>query len=564
MDTFFNRRDISEFSLNPIGTQTDEIAGGRSSKVEWKGDWLGGAVRTEYGWSAEFAIPFAILNYNLENTVFGINFKRYQSRTKENSWWADVTPKNLPEEMGTLQGLKLPSAEISEKKAWTLMPFLLAGKNIPDKDGDIKDTLWTGGVDIRYQPRSDLTGVVSLNPDFSQVEKAVTDISFSYSEKAVEDNRPFFAEGLDYFADNEYFYSNRIADFDYGGKGFGRVGKTNFGILATSAPDDRYDGAGRATYEFNDTHSGAIAITSTKQNIYDNLLALAQFDGRQTSGLEYSLDVAMTDTQNVEADEINEGQGNLIKGTLGWKSEYWYLKTYADTYDAEYFPALALLDDDVRGTWSTSITTGYYREQSDYFWRAVDTYAGFKYRETDDGLLQTRKWFGGAGVEFQNEIRTSFYAEDGPYRKATDIPGEFEDTVNQDRYYSTAVDFNTRSSIFSFGCQYDWGRLGGGDYDYWSAYSWWRPVNPVYLNLSYEQTDSFGTSEQVVVVGSWEITPENSLGARYIYYDDEDGDEEYFRIAYGRKARKGFDIFVVYNKEPFLDEQYSIKFVMTF
>ena len=65
MDTFFNRRDITVFSLNPLGTQTDKIAGGRSSKVEWKGDWLGGAVQTEYGWSAEFAIPFAILNFHV-------------------------------------------------------------------------------------------------------------------------------------------------------------------------------------------------------------------------------------------------------------------------------------------------------------------------------------------------------------------------------------------------------------------------------------------------------------------------------------------------------------------
>jgi len=62
LDTFFNRRDISAFSINPLGTQSDEIAGGRSTKIQWKGDWQGAAVRTDYGWSAEFAIPFSILN----------------------------------------------------------------------------------------------------------------------------------------------------------------------------------------------------------------------------------------------------------------------------------------------------------------------------------------------------------------------------------------------------------------------------------------------------------------------------------------------------------------------
>ena len=193
LDTFFNRRDISEFSLNPGGTQSDEIAGGRSSKIEWKGDWLGAAVRTEYGWSAEFAIPFDILNYTDGDTVFGVNFKRYQSRTREYSYWADVTPQGLVEEMGQLTGLALPS--LKAKKPWTFMPFVLAGKNIPDKEGEAQASLLTAGIDMRYQPRPDLTGMLALNPDFSQVEDAVTNISFSYTEKALNDNRPFFAEG---------------------------------------------------------------------------------------------------------------------------------------------------------------------------------------------------------------------------------------------------------------------------------------------------------------------------------------------------------------------------------
>ena len=568
LDTFFNRRDISEFSLNPLGTQNDDIAGGRSAKIEWKGDWLGAAARTDYGWSAEFAIPFAILNYQQDSTIFGINFKRYQSRTKEYIWWADVTPKNLPEEMGQLQGLKLPSIAASERKSWTFMPYVLGGKNIPDKEGEIQDSLFTGGIDIRYQPRPDLTGVLSLNPDFSQVETAVTDISFSYTEKAVDDNRPFFVEGGRYFSDSddEYFYSNRVADFNFGGKGFGRFGNTKFGVLATSAPDDRYDAVGRLLQELNDTHSAIATLTATHQNTFDNALAVAQFKGSrtQTSTVEYALDAAITDTSDVQESDIPEGQGTHFKGMLGWKSDYWYLKTNLDKYDVDYFPALALLDDDLPGTWAGSYTGGYYREQSEHFWRVIDSYAGFKYRETDDNQLQERKWFFGGSVEFEKQIRTSIYLEEGPYRPVTDVRGVFEDYTNQDRYYSTAVDFNTRSSVYSFGVQYDWGQLGGGDYNYIAGYAWWRPIQQVYLNLTSERTDSFGIYKQTVLVGSWEITPEDSIGARYIFYDSDDGKDEYFRVAYGRKARKGLDIFAVYDKGPSNDAEYSLKLVYTF
>ena len=65
------------------------------------------------------------------------------------------------------------------------MPFVLGGKNIADKEGEVRDSLVTAGMDMRYQPRPNLTGIFSVNPDFSQVEDAVTDISFSYTEKEI-------------------------------------------------------------------------------------------------------------------------------------------------------------------------------------------------------------------------------------------------------------------------------------------------------------------------------------------------------------------------------------------
>jgi hypothetical protein len=561
LDTFFNRRDISEFSLNPLGTQSDEIAGGRSAKVEWKGDWRGAAMRTEFGWSAEFAIPFAILNYKQTDTRFGANFVRYQSRTREYSYWADITPRGLVEEMGQLTGLVLPSS--SEKKAWTFMPFLLAGKNIPNKTGDIEDTMVTGGIDMRYQPRPDLTGMISLNPDFSQVEEAVADISFSYSAKAVDDNRPFFAEGKSYFEDkdddNEYFYSNRIPDFDVGAKGFGRLGRTQFGVLATQAPDNQIDFVGRGLYEVDDTHSAIATLVGTSQPGFDNVLAVGQFRGRQPSGLNYALDAAMTSTTQVTDADTPRGVGNHYKGSLGWKLDHWNIKFGGDTYDANYFPANALLDDDLPGTWGSSLSTGYYKEYSGAAWRKLEASVGAYYRETDSGLTQSRKWFASGSVEFNNDIAAGIYMDAGPYRPVTDTPGVFEDEVNHDRYYSTTLDLNTRSTRFAGGLQYDWGNLGGGPYRYLASYAWWRPMNPVYLKLSAEREDSFGISDQLVFVGSWDITPEHTLGGRYIYQDDGNS----YRLAYGHRARKGIDIFAVYNQDVGQEPEYSIKFVYT-
>jgi hypothetical protein len=488
---------------------------------------------------------------------------RYQSHTKQHSYWADITPRGLAEEMGELRGLELPAAEAG--RTWTFMPYALAGANLPDKEGDIQDALVTAGIDIRYQPRSDLTGMLSLNPDFSQIEQAITDISFSYTEKALEENRPFFVEGADYFRasgdENEYFYSVRAADFDVGAKGFGRFGNTQFGLLATAAPDDRFDGVGRILQELDETHSAAATVTATSQEGFDNVLAVGQVEGR-TGGLEYALDAAVTGTDAEDPAAPVDGSGSHLMGLLGWAGDHGYLRGTADIYDTGYFPALGLLASDLPGTRGGNAITGYYREQTGSFWRIFDGYAGLLYRGTDDDRLQNRKWYAGGSVEFENQIRTTLYAEEGPYRPVTAERGVFEDFTYDDRYYSVAVDFNTRSSVFSVGTRYDGGELGGGDYDYYSVYGWWKPVNPLYLNVTAERTESFGTFDQAVVTGSWNLTRETVLGGRYIYTDDV----EFYRLAFSYKPRAGWDIFAVYDdsSDPAKKGEYSVKVVKTF
>lgn len=72
------------------------------------------------------------------------------------------------------------------------MPYVLAGVNLLNIDGDARNQLAYAGADIRYEPRPNVTGVVSLYPDFNQLEAQVTDIDFSYTEKFRTDPRPFF------------------------------------------------------------------------------------------------------------------------------------------------------------------------------------------------------------------------------------------------------------------------------------------------------------------------------------------------------------------------------------
>ncbi len=94
-----------------------------------------------------------------------------------------------------------------------------------------------GGVDLKYPVSTTLTGVASLFPDFQTIEQAVSDLSFSYTEKFVPDRRPFFVEGSNFFQDSYLFYSQRIPYVDEGVKLVGKQGKTTVYALATDTAE---------------------------------------------------------------------------------------------------------------------------------------------------------------------------------------------------------------------------------------------------------------------------------------------------------------------------------------
>ena len=213
---------------------------------------------------------------------------------------------------------------------------------------------------------------------------------------------------------NEYFYSNNVPDFNAGAKSFGRLGRTQFALLTTEAPQDRYDFVGRALYEINETNSATTMLVGSKQPDFNNQFALVQFGGRQTYGLNYSLDAAFTDTTEVSDPSIPQGTGSHFKGSLGWTWDYVYIKGTGDKYDTDYFPADALLDSDLPGTTGASVKTGYFREMSHPLWHVIDAYIGAKYRETSDGMQQQQKTYAAIASSFPIMRRS---------QTATFIPG---------------------------------------------------------------------------------------------------------------------------------------------
>src|SRR5262249_53990771 len=87
VDALADRRTMYWFTINPLGTQSEEIPGGAASKIQWRGDWQAAAQRTATGWTAEIAIPFELLRYPPGQRKFGLIFRRHVSRTNQESCW---------------------------------------------------------------------------------------------------------------------------------------------------------------------------------------------------------------------------------------------------------------------------------------------------------------------------------------------------------------------------------------------------------------------------------------------------------------------------------------------
>jgi len=267
--------DISQFSVNAIGTRSAQLAGGRGNKAEWKGDWDAAVKRNPSGWTCEMRIPWASLNYpsGKQSISMGIDFQRFQDRTKVLSIWSNTTTQGFIELEGVLEQVQVPQSAFKPKLS--VLPYLLTG--IQDGTASAKV-----GLDTRYTVTPQLTAVGSINPDFSTVEGAIQSIQFSHVQHSIPDRRPFFLEGGNYFYDQTnindiglYFYPIQIPTFDLGAKLYGKMTpKDTIGLLDTDSYSGRNDFVGRWEHSFTETSSGGAMVVQTESPTGHNTVAV--------------------------------------------------------------------------------------------------------------------------------------------------------------------------------------------------------------------------------------------------------------------------------------------------
>ena len=269
LDTFRDRQNGFVFGTNAAGVEYDGqvtnegqggggLAFGRNQSggsgagfnINWDGAW---EVRTkvgDYGWSAEFAIPFRTLRYPATaQQTWGINFQRNIRRRNERAFWAPIPRQfNLYRVSlaGSVTGIQTPLL-----RNLLITPFGLGNAFASGVRPVDTNTDYDFGADVKYSLTPSLTLDATVNTDFAQVEVDDQQVNLDRFTLFFPEKRPFFLENAGFFTvgnpgEVDLFFSRRIGIGDNGqaipirggGRMSGKAGKFNLGFLNMQTSDN--------------------------------------------------------------------------------------------------------------------------------------------------------------------------------------------------------------------------------------------------------------------------------------------------------------------------------------
>lgn len=234
LDTYRDEQNGFVFGTNPNGLQYDgqmskagdggfmssgSMGGaGGGFNINWDGVWEVKTQMGEFGWSAEFRIPFKTIRYPSSDVQsWGANFQRNIRRRNENAYWSPLGRQfNILRlaDAGLITGL-----EISSQRNLKIVPYVLGELNDIGDAGSETDSEW--GFDLKYSLTPSLTLDLTYNTDFAQVEADESQVSLDRFNLFFPEKRPFFLENAGLFTVGkaqqvELFFSRRIGLTDEG------------------------------------------------------------------------------------------------------------------------------------------------------------------------------------------------------------------------------------------------------------------------------------------------------------------------------------------------------------
>lgn len=225
------------FKINAVGATRDHIASSQGlANTNWTGRWSAVASSSQTGYSIRVTIPLSTLGMRREgNHDVSVNVTQANARGRRevvSLARVDASLRCLECQYRPITITVQPRAESAG--GFTFLPYALAISQTESGSDDPHDrvTEFDIGADVQYA-RGDHRGLLTINPDFSQVEgdSIVLDINrrfaISYPER-----RPFFTETSGaYGTPLGLLYTRTLIDPSVGGQYLFSDGDETFAVM---------------------------------------------------------------------------------------------------------------------------------------------------------------------------------------------------------------------------------------------------------------------------------------------------------------------------------------------
>jgi hypothetical protein len=242
LDTRNDKRSAMELRVNPRGIQADGIFNDANGSEDFSPDFFydTAAKIDSGGWSAEYRIPFSSLRYTRQDAqTWNILVWRNYPRDFRYAFHSAPISRGsncLVCHTHPLIGL----TNLPEAGHMVVAPYVTAQQTEVPR-GDLGTPLERepfhkdAGVDVKWTPTANNALDMTINPDFSQVEADVAQITVNQRFAVFfPEKRPFFLEGFDLFdTPLQVAYTRTITSPRWGVRTTGKIGGSGYTLLVT-------------------------------------------------------------------------------------------------------------------------------------------------------------------------------------------------------------------------------------------------------------------------------------------------------------------------------------------
>lgn len=215
------------FRVNAAGSVADGVHTAANDSEDFSPDfaWDAAARITDDGYAVEMRLPYASLRFAHHGArPWTMQIGRRMPRAQTYLFLSAPLTRassSFIAEMQPLQGFAGPRSEAS----LDLLPALTARRARSETEGpgpraESRRSEFDAGIDVKWRPRADWIIDATVNPDFSQIELDVPQLSRNRQFALfLQEKRPFFLEGSDLAqTPTSSLYSRSIADPRWGAR----------------------------------------------------------------------------------------------------------------------------------------------------------------------------------------------------------------------------------------------------------------------------------------------------------------------------------------------------------